>query len=394
MFARLIRFSFLLLALVPAHALGQPLQTSAAQAILVDYDTGTVLFEKAADELIVPASMVKVMTAAVIWEELAKGRLKRDDEMAVSENAWRRGGAPSGGSTMFAALNSRIKVSDLIQGLIVHSGNDAAIVLAEGLAGTEASFARLMTDRARELGMPNSVFRNASGLGDPQQRSTARELATLAAHVIETYPEEYKVFAQREFTWNKIRQQNRNPLLTMEIGADGLKTGNIDDSGYGLIGSAVQDGQRLIVVVHGLKTARERAAEARRLLDWGFRSFESRVLFPAGETVGWAQVFGGDRGSIELVAKRPVRLLVPRGTNERVSARIVYTGPVRAPIRAGQSVGRLQVTRGDIRALDLPLVAREDVPTGSMTRRAWDALWELTVQWGRKAVSKALEQGS
>ncbi len=260
-----------------------------------------------------------------------------DTEFTVSENAWRRGGAGSGGSSMFAQLNSSIKLSDLLRGIIVQSGNDASIAVAEGIAGTEDNFARMMTERARELGLTQSTFRNATGYGHPEQKVTMRELAKLAIHIIETYPELYKIFGEREFTWNKIRQQNRNPLLTLDIGADGLKTGNIDESGYGLIASAVQNGQRLVLVVNGLKTARERAAESRKLLEWGFRSFESRQLFAADETVGEAQVYGGDRRSLPLVSPKPIRVLMPRGSNERLAARIVYQGPIMAPVQQGRS---------------------------------------------------------
>lgn len=370
----------------------QGFQTSVPQAILIDAATRTVLFEKAADELAVPASLVKVMTANLIFEEITQGRLSLTDEMTVSENAWRKGGAPSGGSAMFAALSSRIKVEDLLRGLVIQSGNDAAIVLAEGLAGNEPTFAARMTRRARELGLERSTFRNATGLPDPDQKVTAREMATLALHTIETYPELYKLYGEREFTWNKIRQQNRNPLLTMEIGADGLKTGNVDDSGYGLIGSAVQDGQRLVVVVMGAKNARDRANEARKLLDWGFRAFETRTLFEAGETVGEAILFGGDRSLLELVSTKPVKLLLPRGANERFAVRIVYQGPIQAPVAQGAQVASLRVQRGEAVILDTPLYAKDAVATGPITRRAWDAAFELASQWLRRGVAAVLEQ--
>ncbi|MGL4975013.1 MAG: D-alanyl-D-alanine carboxypeptidase family protein, partial [Bosea sp. (in: a-proteobacteria)] len=208
----------------------QNFTSSAPHAILLDTASGTVLYEKAADTLMVPASMAKIATALVVFEEMAKGRLKPDDEITISDNAWRKGGAPAGGSAMFAQLGSKIKLPDLLQGLIVQSGNDAAIAFAEAIAGTEQNFARMMTDRVRALGLTQSTFRNATGMGDPEQRVTARELAKLSAHIIATYPEQYKLFGQREFTWNKVRQQNRNPLLTMDIGADGIKTGMLGES--------------------------------------------------------------------------------------------------------------------------------------------------------------------
>jgi serine-type D-Ala-D-Ala carboxypeptidase (penicillin-binding protein 5/6) len=378
---QLILFAFVALATlswsVVPDAFAQAFQTAAPQAILMDADTGTVLFEKNADDLMVPASMNKLMTVEVVLNELRQGRLGFDNEFLVSENAWRKGGGPSSGSSMFAQLGSRIKLIDLLRGIIVQSGNDAAIVVAEGIAGSEDNFARMMNERARELGLTKSTFRNATGYSHPEQRVTARELARLAIHIIETYPDLYKIFGEKEFTWNKIRQQNRNPLLTMDIGADGLKTGNLDESGFGLVGSAVQNGQRLILVVNGLKTGRDRANEARKLLDWGFRAFEPRQLFTAGEPIGEARVFGGDQWAVPVVAKKPVRVLVPRGSGERIAARIVYTGPLRAPVQQGAEIARLRVTRGDVQALDLPLYAGQGVQSGSLTQRALDGLLEF-----------------
>lgn len=372
----------------PGAAQAQSFQTLAPQAILFDADTHSVLFEKGADDAMAPASMVKIMTALVVFEEITQGRLKLDNEMVVSENAWRRGGAVSGGSTMFAVPNSRIKVSDLLSGLLVQSGNDAAIVLAEGIAGSEDNFVRLMNERGQKLGLKRSTFRNVMGFSHPEQRVTARDMAMLADHVVSTYPELYRYFGQREFTWNRVRQQNRNPLLTMDIGADGLKTGNIEESGFGLVGSAVQNGQRLIVVVNGLKTARDRSQEARKLLEWGFRSFESREIFAAGEPVGEVSVFGGDRSSLPVVAKGAVKLLLPRGASDRMRGRIIYQGPVLAPVAKGAEIGRLRIERGETKALDIPVYAADDVAAGPLTRRASDAAIELSTGWFRKALSR------
>lgn len=370
-------------------AFAQSFQSQAPFAVLLDSDTGAVLYEKAADELMVPASMAKLATVLVAFQDINAGRLTLDSEIGISENAWRKGGAPSGGSAMFAIINSRIKLSDILHGIIVQSGNDASIALAEAIAGDEATFGRIMTERVRGLGLTKSVFRNATGMPDPQQRVTARELALLADHIIKTYPELYKIFGQREFTWNKIRQQNRNPLLTMDIGADGLKTGNIDESGFGLIGSAVQSGQRLIVVVNGLKTGRDRATEARKLLEWGFRAFEKRQLFAAGETVGEASVYGGEKGRVALRSKNAVSLLLPRGSTERLAARIIYRGPLAVPVQEGAEVARLVVTRGDTKTLDIPLYAAESVQAGTLQSRALDALLEATTGWVRKALSRS-----
>ncbi|TQI77106.1 D-alanyl-D-alanine carboxypeptidase (penicillin-binding protein 5/6) [Bosea sp. AK1] len=387
-FAAGLVLAFGLLSSGPA-ALAQNFQSQAPFAVLLDSDTGAVLYEKAADELMVPASMAKLATVLVAFQELSAGRLSLDSEIGISENAWRKGGAPSGGSAMFAIINSRIKLSDILQGIIVQSGNDASIALAEAIAGDEATFARIMTERVRGLGLTKSVFRNATGMPDPQQRVTARELALLADHIIKTYPELYRIFGQREFTWNKIRQQNRNPLLAMDIGADGLKTGNIDESGFGLVGSAVQNGQRLIVVVNGLKTGRDRATEARKLLEWGFRAFERREIFAAGETVGEASVYGGAKGRVALRSKGAVSLLLPRGGTERLAARIVYRGPLAVPVQEGAEVARLVVTRGDIKTLDIPLYAAESVQAGTLQSRALDALFEATTGWVRKALSRS-----
>jgi D-alanyl-D-alanine carboxypeptidase (penicillin-binding protein 5/6) len=370
-------------------ARAQSFQSPAPFAVLLDSASGTVLYEKAADELMAPASIAKIATALVAFEEIAQGRLTLDSDIAISENAWRKGGGVSGGSTMFAQLNSRVKLSDILQGIIVQSGNDASIALAEAVAGDEATFARIMTERVRALGLPKSVFRNATGMGDPLQKVTAREMALLSDHIIKTYPEHYRIFGQREFTWNKIRQQNRNPLLAMEIGADGLKTGNIDESGYGLVGSAVQNGQRLIVVVNGLKTARDRANESRKLLEWGFRAFEPRQIFEAGEIVGEASVFGGEKGRVGLKAKGPVSLLLPRGSSERLNARIVYRGPLTVPVQEGAEVARLLVTRGEVKTLDIPLYAAETVQPGTLQSRALDALMEAATGWVRKALSRS-----
>jgi D-alanyl-D-alanine carboxypeptidase (penicillin-binding protein 5/6) len=375
----------------PQAAQAQSFQTTAPTAILMDAGSHAVLFEKNADELTAPASMAKTMTAEVVFNEIKSGRLNFDSEFMISENAWRKGGGGSGGSSMFAKVNTPVRLEDLLRGLIVQSGNDAAIAVAEGIAGTEESFARMMNERAKQIGLTKSTFRNATGYGHPEQKATVRDLAKLALHIIETYPDLYKIFGEREFTWNKIRQQNRNPLLFMDIGADGLKTGNIDEAGYGLIGSAVQNDQRLIVVVNGLKSAKDRAAESRKLLDWGFRAFETQQLFAEGQVVGEAQVFGGNRRSLPLVSKKPVRVLVPRGEGERVTARIIYTGPLKAPIQKGTEVARLQVNRGDMQALEMPLYAHEDVQEGTLSQRALDGLLEFSTGWVRRAFTSVIE---
>jgi D-alanyl-D-alanine carboxypeptidase (penicillin-binding protein 5/6) len=354
-------------------------QSSAPYAMLMDAESGTILFEKNADQLMAPSSLAKLMTAEVVFNEIKQGRLAVESEFIVSEDAWRRGGAPSHTSSMFAPIHSRVRVQDLLYGMIVQSGNDACIALAEGIGGSEPKFAEMMTKRARQLGLAKSYFTNATGLPDPALVVTTRELARLAQHIIRTYPEFYPIYGEKEFTWNRIRQQNRNPLLALNIGADGLKTGFTEAGGYGLVGSATQNGLRLIVVINGLKTANDRANEGKRLLEWGFKGFESRYLFAEGQNIGDARLFGGAQGSVPLTATGGVNLLVPRGSNERVQARIVYSGPVRAPVEKGQSIGMLRVWRGDNVVLEVPLQAAESVEKGGLTRRAFDAASELVI---------------
>ncbi len=371
-----VAFLFIISSLLAGAAWAQPFQTSAPQAILIDAATNTVLFEKGADDFVTPASTVKILTAEMVFRELAEGRLKLTDEFPVSEYAWRNGGAPAGGSAMFLKVNSRATVEDLLRGLVIDSGNDAALVLAEGLAGSEEAFVMRMNKRGAELGLVKSRFGNPWGKASDDQKVTAREMAKLALYVINTYPEYYRYFGEKEFTWNNIRQQNRNPLLTMSIGADGLKTGNIEKGDFGMVGSAVQDGRRLIVAVYGAKTAKERAEEARKLLQWGFRNFEEKELFKAGEPVGPAQIYGGSQGSIDLVSKNDVKVLLPRGATERLTGKIVYEGPVIAPVTEGQKIGRLEIRRGANVVLEQPLEASAAVEEGSLSRRAFDAVYE------------------
>ncbi|HEX5844852.1 MAG TPA: D-alanyl-D-alanine carboxypeptidase family protein [Rhodoplanes sp.] len=363
-------------------------QTSAPFAILIDAETGSVLFEKGADALTAPSSLAKLMTAEVVFKEITQGRLSRDEEMMISENAWRRGGAPSRTSSMFAPIHSRVRVEDLLRGLIIQSANDAAIALAEGISANERAFAVLMNNRARELGLVKSNFANATGLPDPTQKVTVRELAKLAQHIMRTYPDFYPIYGEKEFTWNKIRQQNRNPLLALNIGADGMKTGYTAEGGFGLVGSALQNGLRLIVVVNGLKTAKDRADEAKKLLDWGFSGFEQRPLFAEGEILGQARVFAGTQTSVNLVGRRAISMLIPRNNHDRISAKIVYTGPVPAPVQEGQRIGTLRVYRGTNVALEVPLQAAETVERGNLSRRAFDAASELIIGLFRAGIAK------
>ncbi len=353
-------------------------QTSVPHAILIEAESGSVLYERAADELVYPASLAKLMTAEFVFNELQQGNITLEDEVIISENAWRTGGAPSRTSSMFAPLNSRVKVNDLLRGIIVQSGNDACIAIAEALAGNEMAFGVKMTNRAREIGLTKSTFTNATGLHNPGLKVTARELGKLAQHIIRTYPDFYKIYGEREFTYNKIRQYNRNPLLGW--GADGLKTGFTKESGYGLVASADQNGMRLIVVVMGAKTEKERADEARKLLEWGFRSFEARILFAEGQTVGEAKVFGGEKGYVPLVGSRhdPVDGAAQCQRKDRRACHLYR--PVACAGGAGTARrAMLKVWRGDTLALEIPLQTGEDVGKGSLSQRAFDAVTESVI---------------
>src|ERR1700759_3805376 len=361
----------------------------APTAILIEASSGSVLFEKNADEMRAPSSMMKLMTAEVVFHAIKEGTVKLTDEYRVSENAWRRGGAPSGTSTMFAAINSKVSVDDLLHGAIIPSGNDACIALAEGMAGNERVFANdYMTKRARELGLTKSTFGNSNGLPDPTNKMTVRELSMLARHIILDFPEFYKLFGEKEFTWNKIRQQNRNPLLTSLDGADGLKTGYTKEGGYGMVGSAVQNGTRLIVVINGLDDPEDRASEAKKMLEWGFRNFETRTLFAANQPIGYAKVFGGESRSVKLASREPIQVMGQKNGTDKLIARVIYNGPVRAPIEAGQQVGVVKVWRGGNIAVETPVYTAESVGKGSTMRRAIDGVSELVIGMFRAGAEK------
>jgi D-alanyl-D-alanine carboxypeptidase (penicillin-binding protein 5/6) len=358
-------------------------------AILIEAESGSVLYEKNADQLTAPSNMQKLMTAEVVFNELKKGSIKLTDEYRVSEFAWRTGGAPAGNSTMFAALKSQIKVEDLLRGLAVMSGNDSCIILAEGIAGNESAFAEMMTKRARELGLTQATFGNASGIANPNNLMTVREIARLARHIIKNHPEYFPLFSEREFTWNKIRQQNRNPLVNVMTGADGFMSSQTKEGKYGMAATVQQSGLRLIAVINGAEDSDDRMTETKKLLDWGYRNFEARPLFAADQVVGYAKVFGGETSSIGLKSKTPVRMMVQRSGADKIIARVVYTGPVRAPIEAGQQIGVIKVWRGETVALETPLYAEAAVARGSMTQKALDTAGEMMIGLFRAGVEKA-----
>ena len=356
--------------------------TKAKHAILMNVDADLIFYEKDADTLMSPASMSKLMTLAVVFRELKAGHIKLDDQFKVSEHAWRDGGAPSGSSAMFAPLNSTVSVEDLIRGVTVQSGNDACIILAEGISGSEDAFVKEMNKYAKEIGLTKSHFENSTGLPADGHVMTARELALLADYLIKNYPEYYHYFGEKEFVYGKWRFTNRNPLVFEDLGVDGLKTGFIEDAGYGLVASAVRDNQRVILVVSGLNTKKEREEEPRKLLEWGFKSFKPYRLFDQGEKVSDALVWGGTRHYVPLVGNENIDIILPFNTSGQVTAQIVYDGPIKAPIRKGDQVATLRVTAADTKATnDIPLYAGEDVGQSNFAMRGLVSLFVLAFGW-------------
>lgn len=378
---RALGLALALVAALVAPGWAQEFDTKAPYALLMDYQSGTLLYHKNADEPLEPASMAKLMTVAVVFDELQSGRLSMTDEFFISEHAWREGGAASGGSTMFAELNSKVPVADLLRSVIIQSGNDAAIALAEGIGGSEATFARMMNKLGAEIGLTGSNFVNSTGLPDPNQYSTARDLATIARFIIAQFPEYYPMFSEPNFTWNGITQGNRNTLVGMGIGVDGLKTGHTEAAGYGSVVSSAAGGRRLIAVLHGLGSMAERAEEARKLVTWGTRGFELIPVFAAGEVVARADVFGGAQPQVGLVGKNDIEILIPRGADNCPTATVTYSGPLRPPVAAGAQVAKLNVMCNDVVVQVTPLYAAEAVVEGDIVRKAADALKELALGW-------------
>jgi D-alanyl-D-alanine carboxypeptidase (penicillin-binding protein 5/6) len=357
----------------------QPIETKATQVYLVEASTGTVLLSKNERQSFAPASLAKLMTLEVVFDALAKGEIRPDTIYPVSEYAWRTGGAPSRTSTMFAAVKSQVPVADLIKGVAVQTANDGCLILAEGMAGSEAKFVERMNARAAELGLTDSRFGNATGLPHPDNRSTLYDLVKLSRHLIDTYPDLYKTFALPEFEWNKILQRNRNPLLS--FGADGLGTGFAEGSGFAIVASMERGGRRLYLGLGGVATDKERTEEAMRLLNWGFDSFEMRTLFKSGEVIGEASVYGGAQSKVPLVADAPVEVYVPVNNPERLQARIVYRWPLDPPVAVGQEIATLNIFSGERPLRSVALKSAEAVEVGTLRQRAWDAIIELLFFW-------------
>ncbi len=356
-------------------------ETKAAQVLMIEASTGTVLLAKGEDKPLPPASLAKLMTLEVVFDAIRRREIGLDTVYKVSEHAWRTGGAPSRTATMFAALKSELRVEDLLKGAAVQMANDACIILAEGMDGSEEKFAGRMNGRAKALGLTASAFVNPTGLPAPGNRTTLRDMITLARHLQATYPDFYRLFAQPEFEWNKILQRNRNPLIGRSAGVDGLASGFAEESGYALVASAERNGRRLFLAISGLPSDKERTEEAVRLFDWAFGAFEMRHLFKPGQTIGQASVYGGAAGQVDLVAAGPVDVFVPIDDPERLQARIVYRWPLRAPLAAGAQVGVLQLSSGERLLREVTLQSAAAVGEGTLRQKAGDALFELLFFW-------------
>ena len=348
----------------PAQTPVGPVDTAARWAIIIDYSTGATLLDKDADVPMVPSSMTKLMTAYIVYGMLKSGRLKLDQELPVSERAWRMGG-----SKMFVQVGTQVKVEDLIRGMIVQSGNDACIVLAEGISGSEEQFVDLMNQKAKELGLTNSHFRNSTGWPDPEHRMSARDIALLASRIIRDFPEFYKYDSEKSFRYNNIEQGNRNPLVQKGL-ADGLKTGHTEEGGYGLVVSAERGGRRVIVVLNGMSSMHQRAEESERLLEWAFREFEDVRLFAAGDTIESVPVWLGTAPTVPLVGGRDLVVTMPRNWRSKAKVSVAYEAPIRAPVQRGTTLGHLAVNGDGVPVMTVPLLAGADVPRLGLPGRA------------------------
>lgn len=357
----------------PAQTPLGPVDTAARYAIIVDYNTGATLLDKDAEVPMTPSSMTKLMTAYIVYGMLKSGRLKLDQDLPVSERAWRMGG-----SKMFVQVGSQVKVEDLIRGMIVQSGNDACIVLAEAIAGSEEQFAELMNQKAKELGLTQSHFRNATGWPDPDHHMSARDIATLASRIIRDFPEYYKYDSEKSFRYNNIEQGNRNPLVQKGL-ADGLKTGHTEDGGYGLVASAERNGRRVILVLNGLATMRQRGEESERLLEWAFREFEDVTLFTAADTIDSVPVWLGAAPTVPLVGGRDLVVTMPRNWRSKAKITVAYEAPIHAPVLRGSQLGRLAVAGDGVPQITVPLLAGADVPRLGLPGRALAVLTHYVI---------------
>jgi D-alanyl-D-alanine carboxypeptidase (penicillin-binding protein 5/6) len=350
------------------------IDTQAKHALILEVETGAVLLDKFAEERIPPASMSKVMTAYLVFDYLKQGRAKLEDELPVSEQAWR-----TGGSKMFVPIGSRIKIDDLLRGMIIQSGNDACVVLAEGLAGSLANFIDQMNEKAKQIGLKDSHFANVDGLPDPDHYMTARDLATLAVRTIEDFPEYYHYYGEKDYNFNNINQGNRNPLLYRDIGADGLKTGHTDEAGYSLLASVKRDKRRVILVLNGLPSMKARGTESERLIEWAFREYNDYQLFAVGDKVDDAEVWLGAEPKVPMTVAKDFLVTLPRKSRKDMKVSIAYDKPVPAPIKKGDKVGKLVVTAPEMAPAEAPLVAAGNVdrmgPVGRIAMVAAHLIW-------------------
>jgi len=380
MLARLLfAISALAISALPLQA---QFDTRASAAYVLDLTTDTVLMEKNADTPLPPASMSKLMTVNILFEALRDGRVTLSTEFGVSAKA-----SKMGGSKMFLREGSRVTVENLIQGIVVQSGNDACVVVAEGLAGTEDAFARLMNDRAKALGMSNSTFANASGWPDPNQRMSMRDLGFLAKRIITEFPEYYGYFAEKEFTWDGIVQKNRNPLLNLGIGADGLKTGHTQEAGYGLVGSATQGARRVVFVISGLQSENARAEEGERIVNWTFRQFTEKTVVTKDTAIADIPVWMGNLERVSVVPQKDISLLVPATVQKNISAEVVYQTPIEAPVKAGDEVATLNINIAGLAPKSIPLVAQQDISRGGFLPRIRTAVRVLIREFSSQAAA-------
>lgn len=361
---------FAFLSLLNISAAGA-FETAAKNAILMDYDTGEYLFEKNIAEAVPPASMSKLMTVYILASKIKDGSIKLSDTFSVSENAWRKGGAATGGSTMFLSIGDNVTVEDLIKGIVIQSGNDACIVVAENIAGSEEDFAILMNKTAKNLGLKNSSFANSTGLPHPDQKMSMEDLAILSRHIIKEFPDLYHYFSEKEFVYNKIKQGNRNPLLYSMKGADGLKTGHTEEAGFCLAASATKGERRLIEVMSGMSSNKERSEESERLMSWGFREFNNYKILSAGQNLGEANVWYGQQESLPLTVGSDVVKTVHMSQTDNVKVLVEFDEPVKAPIAKGQQIGEVKIEIEGLAPLNIPLVAAAEVKEVGFWGKFW-----------------------
>ena len=379
------RFSFVALVLAcsaaTASAQSGGLVVKAQQAYMIDAETGTVLLSLNETTPFPPASLAKLMTVETVFDALKNGRVSPETAYPVSEYAWRTGGAPSRTSTMFAALKSSVSVNDLLTGVVVQNANDGCIILAEGMSGSDTAFAKAMTDRAKALGLTGSVFANSTGLPDPANTTTAKDMVMLARHIRETYPDRYGLFTKPDFEWNRIFQRNKNTLLAPDLGIDGLGLGFAEGHGYSAVISAERDGRRIYLTLAGMEDDKTRQEEARRVVEWGLTAFQKRELFQKNETVGTVSVYGGAASAIDLAVHETVSVLVPLNNPDRLSGRIVYNWPLNAPLEPGFNAATLRIFSGERLLREVPLYTTAAVAPGTLTQNAAGALKELLFFW-------------